>query len=236
MQDFQLPSSICHVHIAGCFQCDKTFDLLSASFCECIVRERSFVCPSCHACACDASRRQRDHFVLTSPPALQKRYAREQEKGLERLESLRPWSVPRPFAIVVDDDPIMLSIAKRTLGTMGYTTLAMTNPEEAFAVTTAIVPDLLLSDALMPRMDGRELCRRLKNQQQTKGITIVVMSALYRGAIYRHEAFKQFAVDGYLSKPLTPGVLSSAIEELLPRAGRRAIPTAAHTVSMSAQQ
>lgn len=207
------------------------FDFISASFCVCIVRERTFRCPNCDACACNASPRQRSQFAQTAPPALRQRGEQERRDGIERLESLRTSDVPRPFAIIVDDDPLMLSVAKHSLEEIGYAALTLSSPEEALAVANAIVPDLLLTDALMPRMDGRELCRRLKSQEQTKGVKIVVMSGLYRGVVYRNQAFKEFAVDGFLAKPLIPAVLVSTIDHLLPYARTRVLAARGHAAA-----
>lgn len=209
------------VHLAPCRQCRRTFDLISAELCGCVARERTFACPHCGKCACDAGIRERNAFWFAAPVALRSRRRAEQDAVEVRLQSLDPRSLPRPFAVIVDDDPLVLAVADRALRAMGFNTLANSNPEAALAITTAIVPDLLLTDALMPRLDGRQLCLRLKEDSRTQGIKVIVMSALYRGIAYRNEAFKSFQVDEYLEKPLKPAVLRDAVHRLMPEVARQ---------------
>ncbi len=139
---------------------------------------------------------------------------------MARLLSLDPKSLPRPFALIVDDDPMVLAVAEKALRGMGFSTMRNSSPEEAWSIATVILPDLILTDALMPKLDGRELCLRLKNSEPTAEIKIIVMSALYRGGAYRTEAFKTFLVDEYLEKPIRPDVLREVVQRLIPAAAR----------------
>ena len=214
--DFQLLSTVQQTHIAPCFHCQQSFDLLSAALCTCIARERTFACPKCGSCACDALFRERNDFWKTAPPRLWDRRRKEQGDGIARLQALDSSSVPRPFALIVDDDPLVLTVAARTLRAMGFTTLTNGNAEEAWSIARTILPDLLLTDALMPKLDGRELCLRLKSDERTSAMTIIVMSALYRGMAYRNEAFREFRVDEYLEKPVKPEALREAVGRLMP--------------------
>ncbi|MCA1732343.1 MAG: hypothetical protein LC732_01930 [Acidobacteria bacterium] len=87
------------------------FDLVPAELCGCIARERTFVCPQCGCCACSASLGQRNEFWATAPPVLRDRRRLEQGESLLRLQSLDPATLPRPFALIVDDDPLVLTVA-----------------------------------------------------------------------------------------------------------------------------
>jgi len=215
--DFQIPQ---RSYTAACFHCRVPFDAINASWCECIARERTFVCPHCGSCACDATYIRRNEFWINAPFGMWERRRTERKDAVTRLRSIDPHSLPRPFALIVDDDPLVLSITERALRAIGFSTLTNENPEEAYAIALTIVPDLLLTDALMPKMDGRELCRRLKTDARTRGMTIIVMSALYHGVAYRNEAFKQFHVDEYLEKPIKPGILREAVDRLMPEVAR----------------
>ena len=218
--DFHLISPPMRSHFAQCFRCRLPFDLGSAEMCGCIARERTFVCPRCGSCACRASSRQRNEFWVTAPPALWDRRRLEQVESFSRLQSLDPDTLPRPFALIVDDDPLVLTVAEHALREMGFTSLTNSNAEEAYAIANSLVPDLVLTDALMPRLDGRELCLRLKNNPRTGETRVIVMSAIYRGSVYRNEAFKTFHVDEYLEKPIKPGVLREAVARLMPDLAR----------------
>ncbi|MEA2165847.1 MAG: hypothetical protein QOK37_3974 [Thermoanaerobaculia bacterium] len=207
-------------HVADCYQCRQSFDFLQAAFCECLTRERTFLCLSCGGCACEASAAARNQFWSSAPAELWTRRRREQIAGPARLQSLDPDSVSRPLAVIADDDPIVLAVAGRALRGMGFTTMMTTSAEEAGALANTMVPELLLTDALMPGTDGRHLCLKLKGDVRTRNIKVIVMSALYRGTKYRNEAFYEFLVDEYLPKPLKPEVLKEAVDRLLPGIAR----------------
>ena len=75
-------------------------------------------------------------------------------------------------------------------------------------------PDVVLTDALMPRMDGREMCRRLKDDPRTGHAKIIVMTSLYKGQRYKSEALTEFGADAYLQKPLEAETLAKTLREL----------------------
>lgn len=77
---------------------------------------------------------------------------------------------PRKTILCVDDDEQILSIRKFLLETRGYRVLAVRSATEAIAIVRESMPgsiDLLMTDLLLPQMDGNELCRRAKNLQPT---------------------------------------------------------------------
>lgn len=203
-------------HIVPCYQCRKMFDAVSAAFCSCIARERTFACSQCGGCACETYYRQRNEFWMAAPPALRVRRTAEQRDGVARLQTMDRQAVGRPFALVVDDDPLILEVAERAFRAFGFTTVVTRKPEEALEIASALLPDLVLTDALMPLLDGRELCLRLKSRAATRMIKVVVMSALYRGTTYRNQAFRAFGVDEFLAKPVKQVVLREVIGRLLP--------------------
>lgn len=216
-----MPAAPVHqIVMVSCLNCRSNFDVVSASFCGCIARERTFVCTHCAGCACHASYGQRQRFLLSAPPLLHVRRRQERIEGIGRLQAMDPKAVQRPFALIVDDDPLVLAVAERAVRAAGYSTLVTGSPEEAWDIATALLPDVVLTDALMPRLDGRELCRRLKSSDLTMKVKVIVMSALYRGVIHRNRAFKEFAVDEYLCKPINPAVLRDALDRVLPHVAR----------------
>jgi len=214
--DFQMIASVPSQHLKACFRCKASVDFLEASFCDCVSRERTLLCPQCGACACEAPAAARNEFWVSGPKTLWERKRADQAAGGERLQSLDPDRVSRPLALIADDDPIVLSVAGRALRMMGFTTLMTSDSMEALALANQMLPDLLLTDALMPRMDGRQLALALKTNARTRKIKIIVMSALYRGTVQRNEAFRHFRVDEFLSKPVKPGILRDAVERLMP--------------------
>src|SRR3989442_6512080 len=80
--------------------------------------------------------------------------------------------------LIVDDVPDNLSVLHDALDESGYTVLVATNGESALQRAAQALPDIVLLDAVMPRMDGFEVARRLKAQPDTAHIPIVFMTGL----------------------------------------------------------
>jgi CheY-like chemotaxis protein len=93
-------------------------------------------------------------------------------------------------------------VATRVVESHGYSVVLATNGEEGLELARRYQPDLVLTDALMPKLDGREMSRRLKEDPETASVKVVVMTALYTSAKYKTEGTRVFRVDDYLAKPL----------------------------------
>jgi len=82
-------------------------------------------------------------------------------------------------------------------------------------VARAVHPDLLLTDALMPKMDGREVCKRLKSDPQTSSIKVIIMTSAYTASRYKTEAMAAYRADGYLNKPVDFKLLNDLLGKLV---------------------
>jgi CheY-like chemotaxis protein len=122
----------------------------------------------------------------------------------------------RPLILVVDDEPAIRRVARAVIRSLGYGVVSADDGAAGLEAARRYRPDLVLSDALMPRLDGREMCRLLKEDPKTASIPVIVMTSLFTSVKYRMEAHKTFKVDGYLSKPLSPANLSEALARHLP--------------------
>jgi len=114
--------------------------------------------------------------------------------------------------LVVDDDRLVHAIVGRIMAGFDGVLLYANDGKKALAMTRVVRPDLVLTDALLPGMDGRELSRTIKTDPLTSHTTVMVMTALYKGARYKQEAFSKFLVDAYVDKPLNLQTLRPAIE------------------------
>jgi two-component system, cell cycle response regulator len=79
--------------------------------------------------------------------------------------------------LVVDDDPDKLSLLEFALSTAGYEVRTAKDGEEGLAALLSFQPDLVVSDIMMPRMNGYELARRIRDNPQTKFIPVILQTA-----------------------------------------------------------
>ncbi|HYD94125.1 MAG TPA: response regulator [Noviherbaspirillum sp.] len=114
--------------------------------------------------------------------------------------------------LIVDDEVDVTSTYAMLLQLHGFRTLTAANGRQALEVMAATPPDIVLSDCMMPLMDGIELSRRLRGDPRTAAIPIILMSA----APERH-ALSRAGYDVFLQKPVRFQELLAAIERLLPR-------------------
>jgi DNA-binding response OmpR family regulator len=120
----------------------------------------------------------------------------------------------RPARIlIVDDEPLNLDLLQQELEDRGYEVELAEDGEEALERVAAQHPDLILLDVIMPRLDGIETCRRLKNNPTTAHIPIVIMTAL-SGVEDRIRGIRAGA-DDFLTKPVDDRELIARIETAL---------------------
>ncbi len=79
--------------------------------------------------------------------------------------------------LLVDDQPANLDILRRVLEAQGYKVLLAPSGEVALRTASRVVPDLILLDVMMPGMDGYEACRRLKQEEATRAIPVIFVTA-----------------------------------------------------------
>lgn len=122
-----------------------------------------------------------------------------------------------PVALVVDDSMLIRHTVCRYLEQRGYSVESATNGIEALEILKTVLPDLIITDLLMPKMDGHELIAKLKAMPHTADIPIVVLAA--RGGpevkekSVAHIIYKDISIDAQLQKVLFSVMGASAIEE-----------------------
>ncbi len=93
------------------------------------------------------------------------------------LGAVRRFAAAGRRLLVVDDDPVVVDIVRQELESEGWTVRSAANGEEALDQVERERPDVLLLDLLMPRMDGFETLRRLRQQEETRDMPVVVITA-----------------------------------------------------------
>lgn len=113
--------------------------------------------------------------------------------------------------LVVDDDSDMLNYVCSCLSQ--YQCLIASNGKEAFDKALETVPDIIVTDAMMPVMDGFELVKSIKDHTVTNHIPVLILTA--RGSRYSRLEGLQTGADDYLAKPFDEDELSQRIDNLL---------------------
>ena len=115
--------------------------------------------------------------------------------------------------LVVDDMPEIRELLGVYLVNAGYQVVTASNGQEALAAVAAEAPDLILLDVMMPVLDGYETCRRLKSNEETAFIPIVMLTAL-QDFNHRLRAI-ELGADEFLSKPFNHLELMTRVRSLL---------------------
>jgi CheY-like chemotaxis protein len=122
--------------------------------------------------------------------------------------------------LLADDEEDILTLVAATLGDSDrYALVLASDGEEALKRAQDTDPDLIFLDAMMPKMDGYEVCERLKSNSATAHIKVVMLTALAQEA--DKQRAEQAGVDSYFSKPFSPTMLLEKVDELLATSGTR---------------
>lgn len=189
-------------YAVNCATCSNPFNAMESAWCSCVVASRSLVCPHCLRCFCKAPRPYKQSFWSRAPQELWKRRLAVLSEEATPVQKPKPGNDLHPLVLVVEDDPEVRRMAVMAVERLGYNVIMARNGLEGLELARAYKPDLVITDALMPKMDGREMARRLKDDPETRHIRVAVMTSIYTAAKYRVEALKVFHVDDYLLKPL----------------------------------
>jgi len=115
--------------------------------------------------------------------------------------------------LVVDDEVYILHILDFSLGAEGYEVVTAANGEQAIEKALSERPDLIVMDVMMPKLDGYETCRRLKEMPETKHIPVLLLTAKGRDGD-RKKGF-EVGADDYITKPFSPNKLIGRVQEIL---------------------
>jgi DNA-binding response OmpR family regulator len=121
----------------------------------------------------------------------------------------------QPVILAADDDEDILQLVSFRLGRSGYRVLQAHDGEEAVALALEHEPDLAVLDVMMPKMDGFEVVRRLRAEEATKTMPIIMLTARAQDTDVQG-GFEAGAND-YLRKPFSPKELRTRVQALLAR-------------------
>ncbi|MEQ8362982.1 MAG: response regulator transcription factor [Cyclobacteriaceae bacterium] len=126
---------------------------------------------------------------------------------------------PLHKVLVVDDEEPILELLKYNLEKAGYDVRTASDGVEAVDIAKKFIPDLVLLDIMMPKMDGVEACRILRSTPELQNTFIVFLTA--RSEEYSEVAGFDVGADDYISKPIKPRALMSRIAALFRRESKK---------------
>ena len=114
--------------------------------------------------------------------------------------------------LAVEDRPDLLDLLRQALEILGYEVMLATDGEEAVRMATASLPDLIVMDIVLPKMDGLEAASRIRKNPVTRSIPILAVTALAMPG--DKDRCLASGCDDYIAKPFTVNELNAAITRL----------------------
>jgi DNA-binding response OmpR family regulator len=120
-----------------------------------------------------------------------------------------------PRVLVVDDDPVILKLLQVNFEMEGYEVLTAADGAQGLAAATAGAPDVIVTDVMMPVMDGLALLAALREHDATRTTPVIILSAKAQTSD-RRDGLEAGAAD-YVTKPFEPLELLERVTALLGR-------------------
>ncbi|GAB4519242.1 MAG: response regulator transcription factor [Allomuricauda sp.] len=121
----------------------------------------------------------------------------------------------KPRVLLVDDDKDILEILGYNLEVEGFKVLTATDGTQAVALAKKEMPEVIVLDVMMPKMDGVEVCEQLRRSHLLDNTVIAMLSA--RGEDFSQLAAYEAGADEYITKPIKPRLFVAKIKALLRR-------------------
>ena len=118
----------------------------------------------------------------------------------------------RPRILVVDDNATNLKLAADVLRFDGFDVETASDAAQARVAIEARIPDVILMDVQMPRIDGLTFTRMLKAEPATQGVVIIALTSL--AMMGDEEKARQAGCDGYIAKPIESRRLGEQVEQV----------------------
>jgi two-component system alkaline phosphatase synthesis response regulator PhoP len=132
-------------------------------------------------------------------------------------------SKPMQKVLVVDDEESILELLKYNLEKGGYEVKTAIDGSRAVEIARKFTPDLVLLDIMMPKMDGVETCRLIREIPEMQNSFVVFLTA--RAEEYSEVAAFDVGADDYITKPIKPRALMSRISALFRRDSKKSSPS-----------
>jgi DNA-binding response OmpR family regulator len=120
-----------------------------------------------------------------------------------------------PTILVADDEEDLRELVSYRLSRSGYEVVEAVDGQEALELATERTPDLMVLDVMMPRLDGYELTRRVREEDSLRSVPVILLTARSQET----DVSRGFEVgaDDYLKKPFNPDELVARVRAVLGR-------------------
>lgn len=123
-----------------------------------------------------------------------------------------------PLILIAEDERDIRDLIVFTLQLANFKVVEVPNGEEAVKKALEVKPDLILMDVRMPKMTGFEACKALKQQEKTKDIPVIFLSA--KGQEAEISTGLDLGAEEYFLKPFAPDDLISRVNKILTKYGK----------------
>jgi DNA-binding response OmpR family regulator len=115
--------------------------------------------------------------------------------------------------LIVDDEPNIVLALELLMKREGYAVQSVDDGQKAFDAVREFRPDLILLDIMMPKMDGYEVCQRIRADASLKDVSIIMLTA--KGREVEREKGLALGADYYVTKPFSTREVMMMIKEVL---------------------
>ncbi|MDP2653711.1 MAG: response regulator [Candidatus Omnitrophota bacterium] len=128
------------------------------------------------------------------------------------VQFIQGMAMTRKSILIVDDDEGLLKTVQRILLVNGYSVLTATSGEKGLQIARLQQPDLIILDVILPGVKGREVCARLKERPETKGIPVIFLTA--KDSPDDIQAERAAGALSHLTKPVDPKMLLAELRKV----------------------
>ena len=122
--------------------------------------------------------------------------------------------MPEKKILIVDYEPSSLEKLSKILSNLKVQIIQANDGAEAYNLFKEEKPDLVILEAILPKLHGFDLTKRIV-QESKGGVPVIILTGLYKGPQYKHEAMTNLGAAEYLEKPVNPEVLMDIVNRLL---------------------
>jgi DNA-binding response OmpR family regulator len=115
--------------------------------------------------------------------------------------------------VIIDDDRVTVRLLEGILTRSEFYVFSTRDGESGYELTLQEKPDIVICDFLLPKIDGIEVCKRIKENPELARTRVILMTAVYKGATAK-DALRDCLADEFIEKPFETSVLMKKVYKL----------------------